>query len=205
MVMAARRTIKHKWTEEEDAIVRQQYRGSHQSCQDIADYLNYAGAQPPISQFAVQGRVTNLGIGQRENRRWTEREMNQLREWTGRYPSAMIAEKLKRGKVSVTVKMQKMGLLRRARTGWYTKKDVAEMLGVDHKKVQRWMDDGYLKAVPYQEMPQKSGGGQWYIREEDVRAFLLRYPQELVGRNLDLCQVFDIIVPAGVNGHHRKE
>ena len=137
MVMAARRTIKHKWTEDEEAIVRQQYRGSHQSCRDIADYLNHAGAEPPISQFAVQGRISQLGIGQRENRRWTEYEMNRLREWTGRYSPVVIAEKLKRGVVSVSVKMSKMGLSRRARTGWYTKKDVAEMLGVGHKKVQR--------------------------------------------------------------------
>ena len=203
--MAARRTIKHRWTEDEEAIVRQQYRGTHQSCRDIADYLNRAGAKPPISQFAVQGRVPKLGIGQRENRRWTEYEINRLREWTGRYSPVVIAEKLKRGVVSVSVKMRKMGLSRRARTGWYTKKDVAEMLGVDHKKVQRWMDDGYLKAVPYQEMPQKNGGGQWCIDENDLRAFLLRYPQELVGRNLDVCQVFDIIVPAGVNGYHSKQ
>lgn len=205
MVMVARRTIKHKWTPEEEDIVRQQYRGTHQSCRDIADYLNRAGARPPISQFAVQGRVTKLGLGQRVNRRWTECEMNHLREWTGKHSPALIAQKLKRGVVSVTVKMKKMGLLRRPKTGWYTKKDVAEMLGVDHKKVQRWMDDGYLKAVPYQVMPQKNGGGQWYIAEADVRAFLLRYPQELIGRNLDLCQVFDILVPAGVNGHFKKQ
>ena len=203
--MAARRTIKHRWTEDEEAIVRQQYRGTHQSCRDIADYLNRAGAKPPISQFAVQGRVPKLGIGQRENRRWTEYEMNRLREWTGQYSPVVIAEKLKRGVGSVSVKMRKMGLSRRAKTGWYTKKDVAEMLGVDHKKVQRWMDSGYLKAVPYQEMPQKNGGGQWYIKEEDMRAFLLRYPQELVGRNLDVCQIFDILVPAGVNGHFKKQ
>ena len=205
MVMAARRTIKHKWTPEEEDIVRQQYRGTHQSCQDIADYLNHAGAKPPISQFAVQGRVTKLGIRQRENRRWTEREMARLQEWTGQYPSVLIAQKLKRGVVSVTVKMKRMGLSRRAKTGWYTKKDVGEMLGVDHKKVQRWMDDGYLKAVPDQEIPQKNGGGQWRIVENDLRTFLLRFPQELVGRNLDVCQVFDIIVPAGVNGYHSKQ
>ena len=206
MVMTkARRTIKHKWTEEEEDIVRQQYRGTHQSQREIADYLNSAGAQPPISQFAVSGRISKLGIGQRENRRWSESEMNRLREWTGQYPPAMIAQKLKRGIVSVTVKMQKMGLHRRAKTGWYTKKDVAEMLGVEHKKVQRWMDDGYLKAVPYQEIPRKNGGGQWRIDEKNLRAFLLRYPQELVGRNIDVCLVFDIIVPAGVNGYHSNQ
>ena len=200
-MVIAQKYSKHKWTPEEEDIVRQQYCGSHQSCRDIAAYLNGAGADPPVTQFAVQGRVTKLGIGQRENHRWSEREMIRLREWTGRYPPKEIALRLKRGVVSVTVKMKKMGLLRRAKTGWYTKKDVAEILGVDHKKVQRWMDDGYLPAVPYQEMPQKNGGGQWYIREADLRAFLLRYPQELVGRNLDICQVFDILVPAGVNGY----
>ena len=204
-MVKTRRTIKHRWTTEEEDIVRQQYRGTHQSQRDIADYLNRAGAQPPVTQYAVSGRVSKLGIGQRENRRWTESEMNRLREWVGRYSPVVIAQKLKRGVVSVTIKMKKMGLSRRAKDGWYTKKEVAEMLGVDHKKVQRWMDDGYLKAVPYQEMPQKNSGGMWYIEEKDLRAFLLRYPQELVGRNLDLCQVFDIIVPAGVNRYHSKQ
>ena len=130
--------------------------------------------------------------------------MNRLREWTGQYPPIVIAEKLKRGIISVTVKMKKMGLSRRAKTGWYTKQDVGEILGVGHKKVQRWMDDGYLQAVPYQEMPQKNGGGQWCIKEEDLRSFLLRYPQELVGRNIDVCQVFDILIPAGVNGYGKS-
>jgi len=205
MVMVARRTIKHKWTEDEEDIVRQQYKGNHQSQKDIADYLNYAGAQPPISQFAVQGRVNKLGLGQRENRRWSESEMNRLREWTGRIRPEEVAVRLKRGIVSVIVKQKKMGLSLRAKDGWYTKKDVAEMLGVEHKKVQRWMDDGYLKAVPYRVMPQKNGGGQWYIEEKDLRCFLLHYPQELVGRNLDVVQIFDILVPAGVNGYHSKQ
>ena len=199
-MVIAQKSSKHKWTPEEEDIVRQQYRGSHQSCLDIAAYLNGAGANPPVTQYAVRGRVQKLAIGQRENRRWTEREMYHLSEWTGQYPPLVIAKKLKRGIISVTVKMKKMGLLRRAKTGWYTKKDIAEFLGVDNKKVQRWMDDGYLPAVPYQSMPRKNGGGQWYIKEEDVRSFLLHYPQELVGRNLDICQVFDILVPGGING-----
>lgn len=202
-VIVARRTIRHKWTPEEEDIVRQQYRGTHQSQRDIADYLNRAGAQPPISQYAVQGRIMKLGIGQRENRRWTESEIRRLREWTGRLRPEEIATRLKRGRISVQVKQKKMGLCLRTKDGWYTKKDVAEMLGVEHKKVQQWMDDGYLKAVPYRAMPQKNGGGQWYIAEADVRAFLLRFPQELIGRNLDLCQVFDILVPAGVNRYQK--
>ena len=190
----------HKWTVEEEDIVRQQYRGTYQSCQAIADHLNHAGAWPPVTLFSVRGRVAKLGIGQRENRRWTEAEMNLLRREVGRYPPDKIAENLKRGIVSVTVKMKRMGLLRRmGRDGWYTKMDVAEMLGVVHKKVQRWMDDKYLKAVPYQEMPRKNAGGMWYIKEKDLRHFLLHYPQELVGRNIDVALVFDILVPSGVN------
>ena len=187
--------FKHKWTQNEDDIVRQRYRGSHLSSRVISEQLNNCGASPPISEYAVRARVQKLGIGQRENRHWTESEQNRLREWTGRIPPKEIAQKLKRGLVSVTVKMKRMGLSRRTKDGWYTKKDVAEILGVDHHKVQDWMDKGYLKAVPYQEIPQKNGGAQWYILEQDLRMMLLKYPQELVGRNIDVAQVFYILVP----------
>lgn len=82
-------------------------------------------------------------------------------------------------------------------TVWYTKKEVCEILGVGHKRVQSWIDDGQLKASWHHERkPSKHGLGAWHIEARDLKAFIRRYPEE-IGRNVDMIQIVEILVGLG--------
>jgi len=79
-----------------------------------------------------------------------------------------------------------------------------EILGHDHKWVQRRIDSGALKATyHFDHRPSQLGGSAWHIAEADLKYFIKTYPEELVGCNIDIITIVDII--SGVNGNHRKE
>lgn len=90
---------------------------------------------------------------------------------------------------------KRQGCGKRVRDGWYTKREVGEICGVDHHKVQQWIDTGKLKATwEHGARPQKNGSASWHIEESDFRDFLYRRSCELTGRNVDLFQMVNILV-----------
>jgi hypothetical protein len=94
----------------------------------------------------------------------------------------------------VKVKAVRLKLNLRVRDGWYTKADVCEIVGEDHKKVQRWIDRGFLKATwHFDRKPSKSGLSSWHIAEADLKDFLILYSHELMGRNVDIQQIVWIL------------
>jgi len=187
---------KHKWTEEERGIVRKDYDGHNQSAHLIALKLtNMTGDK--ITFCAVKGQATKLGILQNKSPDWTDREIKILSEMITRYSPLTIAKRLHRSLNAVVVKSKRLGYSRRCRDGWYTKKEVAEICGVDHKKVQAWIDRGDLKASPHGERkPQKNGGACWEITEEALKDFIISHASELQGRNVDLFQIVTILTDA---------
>jgi len=180
--------MSHKWTDEERQIVRRDYRGTHQSAQQIADNLS-------VSFCGVKGQVQRMGISFRPDiKYWTLEEEERLAELITKYPPYSVARKMKRSTNSIITKIKRMGLSRRARDGWYTKKEVCEILGVDHHWVQARIDCGTLQASWHNGVkPQQNGGAHWHIEEEDLKSFIRKYPHELHGRNIDVCQVVEIL------------
>jgi DNA-binding CsgD family transcriptional regulator len=182
---------KHRWTDEEREIVRRDYTGTHQSKRDIAARLG-------VTQNAVAGQIMNMGLGNRSDRDrrkpWSEKEDEQLRELLGKYAPRTVAEKMVRSLNSVMIRGQRLGISRRCRDGWYTKKECCEILGMDHKWVQRRIDEGTLKATwHFGTRPSQKGSASWHIEEEDLIAFIKKYPQDLNGRNVDLIQIVGLL------------
>ena len=180
----------HRWTEEEREVVRRDYAHTHASRRELGGRLG-------VTEFAIAGQVARLGLGKRSDRRqWTEEEEVQLGDMIGRLPPLQIARRMKRSVNSVVVKSKRLGLRRRTRNGWYTKKEVCEILGMDHKWVQRRIDNGSLKAASFHPgpTPQQNGSACWRIGEDDLRVYLRTYPEDLNGRNVDLMQVVEILV-----------
>jgi len=182
---------KHRWTDEEREIVRRDYTGTHQSKRDIAARLG-------VTQNAVAGQIMNIGLGNRSDRDrrkpWSEKEDEQLRELLGKYAPRTVAEKMVRSLNSVVVRGKRLGISRRCRDGWYTKKECCEILGMDHKWVQRRIDEGTLKATwHFGTKPSRRGLQEWHIEEVDLIDFIKRFPQELNGRNVDLIQIVGLL------------
>jgi len=184
---------KHKWTEEERNIVRRDYDGHNQSAHLIASKLTYMTGDR-ITFCAVKGQAAKLGILQNRSPDWTDKEIEILSKMITRYSPITIAKRLHRSLNAVVVKSKRLGLSRRARDGWYVKKEVAEICGVEHKKVQGWIDRGELEASYHGERkPQKNGSACWEITEKALKDFIISHASELQGRNIDLFQIVTIL------------
>ena len=181
----------HCWTEEEREIVRREYRHTRESRRHLAAKLG-------VTEYAVAGQIGRMGLGKITARRpWTQKEDEKLCELIPRMPLNHVAKVLHRSINSVTVRAKRVRASRRVRDGWYTKREVCGILGMDHKWVQRWIDSGALKATYHH------GQGAWHIEERALKRFMQRYPHELNGRNVDLIQVVEIlagVLPMPKNG-----
>jgi hypothetical protein len=195
----------HRWTDEERQIVRRDYKGNNASAEAIARYLS-ALTGDRITIWAVRGQVQKLGIAKIMRKNWDPEEDERLAELISTYPPAKVAKMMHRGINSVVLRAKRLGCSRRARNGWFTKKDVCGICGVDHHIVQRWIDQGLLKASWHNDRrPQKDGSAYWHIEEKDFKRFVCRYPGELQGRNVDLIVLVDILVGVGVPAYLRLQ
>lgn len=177
---------KHKWKDDERDIVRREYNGTNQKSQQIANKLSYITGDK-VTLFAVKGQAAKMGIMQDKSPSWTDKEKEILTEMIYQYSPITIAKRLHRSLNAVIVKSKRLGLSRRFRDGWFTKKDICEILGVDHHRIQRYIDDGSLIASYHTEVkPQKNGGACWHIQIGDLVDFIKKNVGDFQGRNVDL-------------------
>ena len=183
------RAANHSWTDDEIDIVRRDYKGTNASAQTIADHLG-------VSFHSVKGQVQKLGISFHPDRKkWSPEQDDLLRKLMPQLAPGTIAHRMNRSVNSVVVRSKRLRIYRRARDGWYTKREVCEILGVDHKWVQSRIDSGALIATYHNGCePQKNGGASWHIKENDLSNFIKNYPHELKGRNVDIIQIVDLLI-----------
>lgn len=195
----------HKWTDEERAIIRRDFKHSRESCKQLAKYLSFI-TKERITQYSIRGQVTSMGIAKNDDRHpWSPEEIERLKELMPRYSPRRVAEMMHRSINSVTVKSKRVSISRRCRNGWFTKSEVMEILGHDHRWVQRRIDSGTLKATyHYDRRPSQLGGSAWHVAEEDLKKFIKTYPEELVGCNIDIITIVDIISGVNNNQHQSK-
>ena len=173
----------HKWTEAERDIVRREYDGHNSTALRLANHLG-------VSFHGVKGQVSIMGIAMDKSRDWTDKETETLIEMITQYAPLNIARRLHRSVNSVVVKSKRLGLSRRVRDGWFTKKEVCEILGVDHRKIQKYIDNGELKASYHTgRKPQQNGGAMWHIKTEDLKKFIKKNIGDFQGRNVDLVMI----------------
>ena len=176
----AGRTPRRPWTEDDMEEVRKGYRGTNTSALEV-------GRRIGRSKWAVKGIVQKLGLTRAKPHNWTEDEDEQLIELLGKHPPQQVAKRLHRSCNACILRSQRLGFSRRTRDGWYTEKDVCQMLGVDHHWVQPYIARGELKASwHYGTKPGKPGLASYHITEQDLRDFITRKCYDLVGRNVDL-------------------
>ncbi len=185
---------KHRWTDDERDIIRRDYAQTHESKRHIAAKLSIVTGER-ITANAVAGQVQSMGIAKRTAYRpWTAEEDEVLSELITAYSPISVAKRLHRSLNAVVIRSKRLGIKRHYRDGWYTKREVAEILGVDHKRVQGWMDSGALKASWHHgHKPQQNGSGAWHFAEADLKSFIRRHPDELTGRNVDLVTIVDLL------------
>jgi len=178
----------HRWTDGDRDFVRANYTGHRASCEHIAATLH-------VSWLAVRAQVQKLGIARIVRKYWRPEEDERLGRLIHQYRPEVVARMMHRGLNSVVLRAKRLHYSRRVRDGWFTKKEVCEILGEDHHWVQHRIDSGALKAsYHYGHRPGKKGGAAWHIDERDLREFIIKYPDELTGRNVDMVILMDIVL-----------
>lgn len=179
----------HNWTSEEDLILRRDYRYS-------TDSLRRLSVRFGVSEHAVRLRLTRLGL-LRQPIQWKKGELKFLAANYDKYSIAALAKMLKRSQSAVASQAHRQRVCRRVRDGWFTKTDVAWILGVDPAWVDRRIRNGHKVDVrPFdvsRDLGQTKHAG-WMISEQSLRDFIRRYPEELTGHNVDFVMLVDILV-----------
>ncbi len=172
------------WTEAEREIVRCDYRQTDESCQEIADRLGRTFC-------AVRGKVYALGVQKITGRKpWSPEEEERLAELVRQHPLTKVSRMMHRSIASVTVRANRLHFSRRIRDGWFTKSEVCQILGQDHKWVQRQIDRGGLVASYHNgHRPKRRGLAMWHIAEKDLIRFILGHASELNGRQVNLVAI----------------
>lgn len=179
----------HQWTDDERDIIRRDYKHSHKSRRALAARLG-------VTENRVASQIAKMGIARSDDRHpWSPKEKERLAELIPLYCTRRIARMMHRSLNSVEVMARRIKASRLHRTGWFTKREVCEILGHDHKWVQRRIDSGALPATYHYEdhRPTQKGMSAWHIEEADLVRYIRRYPQELVGVNLDIILIVELL------------
>lgn len=178
------------WTDEELSIIRRHWDNTHAGAEKIAKWIKRSYSQ-------VQHQAYAMGLYKRTDRRrreWTEEEDARLRDLLQRYSVATIANKLDCSVSAVVNRVKRLGLSRRSREGWFTKSEVMEIIGEDHRWVQKRIDSGALKASWHHgKEPSGPGLSIWHIAEADLAAWLIGHADEINGRNVDLPTIVRLV------------
>ena len=132
-----------------------------------------------------------------ERRPWTAAEEEIIERLVGKASALTIAKRLKRTEASVVLKIKRMGLSRRVRNG-YTMRDLEECAGESHKKIQRWIEHGWLRDR-LQGTHRHNGNGRdiHRFREADILDFIRRHPEELNLGKVDSIWFLDLVLLNG--------
>jgi hypothetical protein len=189
----------HKWTEEDKELIRSEYKGTIFSATIISQRLSQIHGYN-ISPHAVQSQVYRLNLGSYIKSSWSDAEKEYLTDLVGKYSVKEIKRKFdergyKRSRFSISCKMNDLRVTNDYRDGWYTKSEVAEMLGITKNRLQCYIDSKVLKASYHNgdKPTNTSGSKMWHIEESDLRDFIIAHSMDLTGRNVDLFQIVNII------------
>lgn len=186
---------KHVWRPEYDEYLKVHYYGGLNRRSQVFNRMIHETGLP---RWYIKKQVTRLGLTMRQDKRpWIAAEEELIESLIGKVSVSTIAKRLKRTEASVALKIKRMGLSRRVRNG-YTMRDLELCLGEDHRKLQGWIDNGWLRNR-LQGTRRHDGNGRDIHRfqEKDILEFLRRHPEEINLGKVDSIWFFDLVLLNG--------
>lgn len=190
-----RKRLKYLWLPEHDAYMRAHYHGGlHQRGRVIKELVRQTG----FPRWYIKRQAQRLGLTMHPDRRsWTLDEMETLDKLLGKVSAATIAKRLKRTETSVVMKIKALGHSRRLAEG-YTIRDLECCLGEDHRKIQCWVEKGWLRNRLQSTNPHDGNGQHIHrFRDADLLEFLKKHPQEINLGKIDGVWLLDLILLRG--------
>jgi len=177
-----KRTTKYKITQPVKILLQERYNSL------IRGRAGELARQLGWPRWAVTRVAQKLGLAHpcpKDRRTWTRKEESFLRKWAGRRSAKWIGRRIGRGMTSVTLKLGRLRLSRRLTEG-YSERALEKVLGVDHRRIRRWSDSGWLICeTPF---GADRGDGQpamMLFSEASVLRFLIDHRDEYELRRVD--------------------
>lgn len=161
--------------------------------------IDYLVAKFRVPRHVVKNWGQRFGLARTRDDHWTPEDLAYLEEWY-QTPSGKragikdIAAHLGRTEAAVRLKAKRMKY-RRTTGGTYTVHGLADALGCDWHKVERWIKAGLLKA----HRDHSREDGRMAISPEEVRRFIIAHPNEIDHRRADWLWLLDILVGDEMN------
>ena len=177
MVAALNRNAVNAWSEEARAIATQARVLSGEKLDQLVRRLQRHSGRSREScwRFVLQ---TGLKIRD-EHRRWTETEIDALREHIATHTVEETAKMLGRSAKSVRCALHRYDLkIREIRCDWMSIDSLARILRVRKAEIQSWIERGWLEATIYTHGKRSS----YSITPEAFRALYTRHLSELIAQ-----------------------
>ncbi len=177
-------------------LYREQYNPREGKVRDLAEKLN-------MPRWRISRRALEIGALEPRIKEppWSERELHIL-ELNALYTPAVIQRKLKaygfkRSVYGIALKRKRMHYLQQQIKN--SALAVAECFGVDnHTVTNQWIKKGLLKAKRRgTQRTESQGGDEWFIKDKDIRKFIIENIGIIDLRKVDKFWFVDIL--AGTN------
>jgi hypothetical protein len=153
-----------------------------------------------LPRWYIKKRAAALGLTMHPDKRpWTAAEQEILERLLGRVSALTVARRLRRTEASLALKIKRLGVSRRVRSG-YTMRELEECLGEGHYKIQAWIANGWLRDT-LQGTRRHDGNGRdiHRFREKDILEILSNF-----GYFSGQLQEIDDNVHGWVGGRHGR-
>jgi hypothetical protein len=177
------------WTPEELEILRLNYKGTKVSAIIIGQLIKDKYGIDRTKK-GIQQKASSIGLAKKIFTLWDDTEKEQLKSLVGECSTKEISDKLGRTIGSIHNQAYALGLklAHTNRCEWYTKEDLLHIFGVASESIERWIKQRFINYSKFNNYIYK-------FTVKQVRDFIMKYPMELTGRNIDLVQIIDILCP----------
>jgi hypothetical protein len=182
-------TRKYFLSEDEVRVIGDHYDGTNGQLNKIMRIINAGG--PKYPRWYIRRIASEKGWSRTKIADWTAEEEEWLAENYPRKGYVALQNGLKRinGGIlrtpcAIILKKKRLGINKRS--DGLTMRMMEDLFGVDHHRVERWMNLGMLTAKRKgTDRTEANGGDMWHFEPKILRAFVINHPEEVDLRRVE--------------------
>lgn len=147
-------------------------------------------------RFVLNRRAQDLGLAKTREPRWTPAEELVVERYAYLTPEVIVRHLRKAGyqRTPTGVKLKLKHLRVKRNVDGCCAHSLAQLLGIDPHAVTRWISKGMLRAVPRETARTVAqGGDSLWVSRENVKRFILAYPDEIDLRKVNKYWFLDVL------------
>lgn len=186
---------KHFLTDDEIKIILSFYDGTTIKTNKIMRLLGHK-----YPRWYVKRKAQEMGLARcHKQPDWSEKEVEYLHKFFPQKGFVAIQNGLKRinggilrSITAITLKKRRLHINKRS--DGFTMRMVEEIFGTDHHKIEKWVHLGWLQdGRKGTERTKAQGGDMHHFRSENLRNFVINYPEEIDIRRVEKMTFIQLI------------